>query len=173
MTLVVGIEMPDGRVMLGADSFVGADGDNCNADIRKVRREQNVLIGMSGGIASQDFFKHMFKLPTYDGSDPSSWVVEVFGRQVREQLRECNIPSGAIDGDLLIGVAGKLFALEGRFGTHGFRDGFGVIGSGSAWAQGSLEMTSKMTPRTRIKKALETASKYSGSVRPPWSFITG
>lgn len=168
MTLVVGIELPNGGVMMGADSFVGADGDNCNADIRKVRRRSGLLIGISGGIASQDFFKYIFRAPKFEGDNPHRWMVEVFGEEVRRQLRESTISSGAIDGDVLVGVAGKIFALEGRLGTHGFRDGFGVIGSGGAWAQGSLEMTAGLNPRTRIRKALETAAKYSGSIRPPW-----
>lgn len=173
MTLVIGIELPEGGVMMGADSFVGSDGDNCNADIKKVRRRGHVLIGVSGGIASQDFFKHIFKVPRYSGESPHRWVAEVFGEAVRKQLRESTIPAALIDGDVLVGVGGKLFALQDRIGTHGFRDGFGVIGSGSAWAQGSLEMTPHLKPRTRIRKALEVTAKYSGSVRPPWAFLTG
>ena len=173
MTLIVGIELPDGGVMMGADSFVGVDGDNCNADIRKVRKRGDVLIGVAGGIASQDFFKHIFEMPKYDGCDPRRWTVEVFGEEVRRQLRESTIPSGSIDGDVLIGVGGKLYALQDRIGTHGFRDGYGVIGSATAWAQGSLEMTQRLKPRTRIRKALEAAAKFSGSVTPPWAILVG
>jgi len=58
---------------------------------------------------------------------------------------------------------GQKFIIGHDFSWHELSEEIVAIGSGSAYALGNLEATGKLGPKARIKKAVESAKKYSSS----------
>ena len=74
-------------------------------------------------------------------------------------------------GTFLVGYAGRLFQIYGDFQVAESADLFDACGAGMDVALGVLHATRKgANPRARLQAALEAASRYNASVRPPFVF---
>ncbi len=101
-----------------------------------------------------------------------------------DAVRKCLIDGGytTIDkneekiGVFLVGYKGKLYAIEGDCQVAESFYNFESVGCGSVYAKGALNILEESkfnTPEKIITKALETAVKFSGGVRPPFVIMKG
>jgi ATP-dependent protease HslVU (ClpYQ) peptidase subunit len=76
-------------------------------------------------------------------------------------------------GSFLVGHRGNLFAIYDDLQFGQSSDNFMSVGCGEVYANGALYVIDKkLSTKTKIKKALETAVHFSGGVRPPFVIKT-
>ena len=69
------------------------------------------------------------------------------------------------ESKFILGFRGRLFEVETNFAALELEVGYGAIGSGCAYALGALySLPDKLNPKTKIRKAIETAAFYSPTV---------
>lgn len=78
-----------------------------------------------------------------------------------------------IGGSFLLGYKDTLYTIEDDYQVGISSDQYDAIGSGAAYALGSLKTTedSGLTPEQRIHLALKAASKFSVGVAPPYYIL--
>lgn len=177
MTCCVAIEH-DGVVHMAGDAALSSDNDVWVQSESKVFRRGSIVMAIAGAARWEPLLRYVVDMPTYKaGSDAGRWVNVDFAAAVRKAaIEEGYVNSGgwfdmgAVAA--MVGVGGKLYALEPDL--CGWRPlcGFHAIGSGQAHARVSLQETAdrKLQPKTRLRRALERAAADTVFVRPPWSF---
>ncbi len=78
-------------------------------------------------------------------------------------------------GCFLVGYNGRLYEITGNMQVGESYNNFDSVGCGCDYAKGALNIleNSKLTSEKIITKALETAVKFSGGVRPPFVIMKG
>ncbi len=76
-------------------------------------------------------------------------------------------------GSFLLGYKDKLYTIEGDYQIGISADSYDAVGCGEEFALGSLKTTENLgySPLTRIRMALQAASKFSVGVAPPYYII--
>ena len=165
MITIAGLEH-NGRVYLAGDSAVSWSSDDAihAATHRKIVRRGGMLIGFAGALSACTVAAAGVAPEPYTGGDIRSHVLCAVALPVRQLLRD----AGNIDEacDLLVACAGRLWFVGVDGSVHGFRSGYGAIGSGSGYALGSLYST-KGNPTTRVKLAVQAAVEHCSSVCGP------
>lgn len=170
MTCIVGI-VQDNVVYMGGDSAETTEDFSMNQCYDKVFLRGEFIYGYSGDSRFCQLVEFCFEPPPIteplDAYMVSTWV---------NALRTCLLSGGylsktnnkeEIDGNLLIGVRGRLFHLWGDFACVEYCDNYGAVGCAYQIALGSLHST-KGTPKKRIETALKAAERYNASVRSPF-----
>ena len=119
--------------------------------------------------------------PTANNKNLDKFMRTKFVESVKDAFREhgfgnfgANIEDGDSGGVFLIAVAGtgRIFTMDEDFHIGEADVQYMAEGSGGMIALGSLHSTATVkTPRKRVRMALEAASKFIMSVRPPFTII--
>lgn len=188
MSCVVGL-VDEGKVWLGGDAAASDPNDELVVTYTapKVFRRGQLLLGCVESFRMRDLLEHQFDAPRFRANqDPDDYIFRIVLEEIRRTLvvggfdleEEVDddddfMPSGAI----LLGFKGRLFTIDWDYHIGEVRDHFMAIGAGAPYALGSLhithELADKFSPRLRVTNALRVAAHYCGTVRPPFSVISG
>ncbi len=176
MTCIVGVETPRG-VLLGADS-ISADGWVCFvSDQPKLFRIGAYVLGFTSSWRMGDLLRHHLRLPPPPVARVHRHMVVTVIPAIRACLKEggfATTKEGAeIGGFFLIGASGHLFQVASDYQVNRSSHGYDVVGVANAIALGALAATDRagLTPRKRLRTALEAAGKHCMGVRGPWRFL--
>lgn len=183
MTCIVGLETSHG-VMMGADSATCIEGlQVANTSPKLFRRRAHGVewvIGAAGDTRVVQVLHACLELPKAPrtASRIDDMMATTFATAVMaalEQHKKLKMSDGksTYNGDLLVGVRGRVYlsASDGAYVRS--RDGYMAIGSGSDFALGSMHASACYTPRARIRKALMAAERYGVGVRGPFTVLQG
>ncbi len=178
MTCIVGIEYKNG-VLIGGDS-AGVVGTSVvvRADC-KVFSSGPYAMGYTTSFRMGQLLRYRLEPPTpttSDLDDLDRFMATTFIDAVRCTLKEggyAKVTDGEEEcgGDFLVGIAGRLYAIESDFQIGRNAAGYEALGAGRDLALGSLFTTkdmSRLTPKTRVEYALSAASEFSTQVVPPF-----
>jgi ATP-dependent protease HslVU (ClpYQ) peptidase subunit len=175
MTCIVGIA--DGKkVYMGGDS-ASVDEDNSLVSSRKEPKifiNGGYLIGYAGSFRFGKILQHSFIPPKISSDNIDKFLNTTFVNALREccELNKVDPGSEEDSSEMLIGVSGRVFEFcnDWHFGED--INNFNSIGSGTKFALGSLYSTRRLkSPNARIQLALESAEKFSTSVRGPFTIL--
>lgn len=187
MTCIVAIS--DGeRVWMGSDSRRNRGEEIGPCTDSKLWTHENQFgswaIGFAGVAATAQVMKYMTWPDPATDIDPVSGDPEVYvASQLMPDLRKTMKESGRVEikngletfeCNLLIGIKGVLFDVDGGFGVSKISRSYAAWGSGGAVALGSLGSTERrgsLDPKERLQEALELAAEVNRSVGPPFHFI--
>lgn len=182
MTCIVAIETSTGVVM-GADSLCTAkrgDSTILHADSPKVFFVGEYLIGVAGSARVSNVIQYM-KLPRMAGKDDMRHMATRVVPKIREALIRSGCMADAGDDEafcanILVAVWGHVYTIEGDLNLSRCEERYSAVGSGAAWALGSLHATEAAginitRPKARARMALEAAERFCCHVRRPWRFL--
>ena len=178
MTCVVGVTDPTGTITMGSDSACTSDDLVLLLAEGKLSRKPEMIIGCCGAVRAIQCIRYRFTPPPLTG-DVAAYMATLF----IDDLRAChkaagfaqteNNQEGTLSG-LLVGVAGRLFKIDGDYGIVESRDGFAAVGSGAVAALGSLFATDGQSALTRVHTALAAAERFTSGVAGPfWTEVLG
>lgn len=180
MTCVVGVAMPGGRVVLGADSASASGGTVMRSGTPKAFEAHGIGYAAAGSWRLINVLRHDFVPPPHpDGCDDEAYLVTHWVGALRERLGELGAlkkkddVQGTDDGCALIAYRGGLYQVHGDFQvTHDLHD-YSATGSGRDYALGSLFTTAGlgMAAERRVRLALEAAAEHSWAVRAPFEVV--
>ena len=162
MTCIVALSYKDKVYMGGDSSAVEENGGMISTRKEpKVFIKNNYLLGYSGSFRFGKVVEHLFVPPRPDLNN-----LEICEKSKVD-------PASEEDGsEMLVGVGGRLFEFCNDWHLGEDRNNFNAIGAGTSFALGSLYSTRhKRTPHARIKSALESAERFSSSVRGPFNIL--
>ncbi|MFI5757044.1 hypothetical protein [Streptomyces sp. NPDC051569] len=174
MTVIVGL-VHQQRVYLGGDS-AGVAGYQIT-----LRRDPKVFtngpyaMGFTTSFRMGQLIHHAFKAPRPKG-DLDRFMVTTFINTLRTCLkdggwaRKDNEQEQA--GTFLVGVHGRLFAIDSDYQVGEPADGYAAVGCGDELALGALHATGalSMKPRARLAAALAAADHHSAGVSAPYTY---
>lgn len=177
MSVVVGIQLKD-RVIMGCDSAAVDTSSLVTRPISGAKMFWNneFLIGYVGSFRVGQIIQYNMAPPPIQNDNLEGYMIGVFVPALREVLNELGHkpePNGmsAIQGQVMVGIRGKLFVVHGDYAVLATADGVDAIGCGSDFALGSLYSTSgikDIKPQDRILEALNAAALFSSGVCPPF-----
>jgi ATP-dependent protease HslVU (ClpYQ) peptidase subunit len=175
MTCIVGIAH-NGIVYMGGDA-AAADEDSSLVSSRKEPKvfiKNGYLIGYSGSFRFGKVLQHTFNPPKLSDNNIDKFLNTTFVNSLREccELNKIDPGSEEDSSEMIIGVAGRVFEFcnDWHFGED--INDFNAIGSGTKFALGSLYSTRRLrSPNARIQLALESAERFSASVRGPFTIL--
>lgn len=182
MTCIVAIAQ-NGTVYMGADH---AASDEKTGWIL-ARKDPKVFKVGQYGIAFTDSFRmgqilqYSWTPPKYNPTKTNSGLDKFMRTKFVDSVKDAfraggygNQVAGQEDegGIFLIGIEGRIFTMDEDFHIAENICNYMAEGSGGQVALGSLHATKKLkNPKVRMKLALEAASEFVMSVRPPFTYI--
>jgi len=173
MTAIVGIA-EKGKVWIGGDSQGTRGGTKVRLAEGKVTFNGEFLIGTCGTHRLANLARHIFvPPPLVAAADLDGYMAREFSDAWRECVRssgQLNVENGyeSCDGNMLVGVRGRLYELDSSFGAVRSLDCYAAIGSGDNIALGALHVTKGTKPEKRVRLALEAAAKWNDGVSAPF-----
>ena len=139
----------------------------------KVFKRGDFLFGVAGSIRVSNLILFKFQAPPPQTSNLDEYMKTDFIDALRECLKQGGVAAQdnnveSMFSHILIGIAGKLYSVESDYCIVRSATEYDAIGTGGAYALGSLHATPKMAPMKRIKLALEAAEANMASVRGPF-----
>lgn len=176
MTCIVGFIDNNEDVYIGADSAGAAGLEIHERKDVKVFRVQNFLIGYTSSFRMGQLlrFKLIVASQKYNQSD-YEYMCTTFIDAVRKLLKDNGYAT--VDnnkeriGTFLVAYNKHLYCIEGDLQVGENFDNYDSCGSGSYFAFGALHILDgdiSLNVSQIITKALETATKFCGGVRPPF-----
>jgi hypothetical protein len=174
MTAIAGLVDDDGRVWIGGDSAGVAGYSRVVRADTKVFRRGPYLFGFCGSFRVGQLLHYALAAPI---PAPSERNLDAFMvRPFVDAVRECLWLGGVAEikdevetgGTFLVGIRGRLYCIESDYQVGIPACGYEAIGCGDDLVRGSLYSTGHLTPRRRIRVALEAAAAFSGGVAPPF-----
>jgi len=173
MTAIVGI-VHNGSVYIGGDSGCSNGWhDSVRADT-KVFKNGAYLFGFTTSFRMGQLLHHALTPP-----EPTGNLDRFMSTTFVDAIRDCLKAGGWAEknndrergGEFLVGVAGRLFTIEGDYQVAEESVGHAAVGSGYLVALGSLHATAQTTmkPRRRVMAALGAAERYTAGVRRPFT----
>jgi hypothetical protein len=180
MTCIVGIEQT-GVVYIGGDS-AGMD-IYYNILSRRDKKvffvDKTMIMGFTSSFRMGQLLRYSFHPLKKDNkkSEMEYLVTDVIDsiRKVFSEkgfmTKEKESESG---GTFLLGYNGHLYYIADDFQVGRSFNGYDACGCGDKYALGSLYSTKKsnLSPKVRVKKALEAATHHSAGVRPPYTILS-
>jgi 20S proteasome alpha/beta subunit len=182
MTCIVGLEYKD-NIYIGTDS-AGTSGYNITIrNDEKVFHVYNFLIGFTGSFRMGQLLRYSLKVKEKTETQTDhEYMCTTFVDSVRECLKKGGYlikkDEEEVGGLFIVGFNKKLYRIERDFQVGIHKDPYICIGCGEEYALGSLDTQFKLfhydeiKPTKLIKTALETATKYSNAVAPPFIIKT-
>lgn len=175
MTCIVALSY-NGKVIMGGDA-AASDEDSSLVSSRKEPKvfvKNEYIIGYSGSFRFGKVLEHSFNPPKLSDSRIDKFLNTTFIDALRESCDLNKVDPGSEEdsSEMLIGVSGRLFEFcnDWHFGED--INDFNAIGSGTKFALGSMYSTRRMkSPHARIQLALESAERFSTSVRGPFTIL--
>jgi len=174
MTCIVALSS-NNKVYMGGDAAAADDDSLVSARKEpKIFIKEGYLLGYSGSFRFGKVLQYSFNPPKLSDDNLDRFLNTVFVDSLRECCESNKVdPASEEDSsEMLIGVSGKIFEFcnDWHFGED--VNNFNAIGSGTKLALGSLYSTRRMkSPNARIQLALESAEKFSASVRGPFTLL--
>ncbi len=180
MTSIVGL-VQGGKVYMAGDSSLTFEAEQWSMREPKVFHCGEYLVGFTGDAASLQVLHYRLELPglpedlqTDESGDP---LMRHLVTKVKPALFSCLRNADClvkkenreeINGNVLIGVAGRLFHVESAGHFMEERAGYIGMGAGSEYALGYMFATEGQGPHERLFGALEVGARFSAYVRPPF-----
>lgn len=137
------------------------------------------MFGGAGYLRSLQLLAYSVELPPImTGQDPYHYILNTLCGSIKQGFKEQGnlfTKDGLEKGDtaFLVAFRGNLYYVSPDFAMDEWVDGYAAIGSGSAYALGSLYSTKNMCDsETRLKLALEAAGKFDEGVSPPFEVLS-
>ena len=187
MTCIVAI-ISGNKVLLGGDSAASDDKSGlifCRTD-SKVFKVGQYGIGFVDSFRMGQILQYSWTPPLYKPTTGYKNLDKFIRTKFIDSVKECfkengygNQTAGATeDGDqggvfiITVQGSGRIFTMDSDFHIGEADVQYMAEGAGQEIALGSLYSTSNIkTPRKRVRLALEAASKFNMSVRPPFTII--
>ena len=183
MTCVVGI-VQDGRIYFGCDSLGSNQALKSSYTNPKIFTKEiaevvdsrvvklPVIFGIAGSYRLQNLIMYNFEVPQIpDDMETEIYFAKVFIPEMIETLQEHNaigVDNNVIHldrGTLLIGLKNKLFTIQSDLSFVESSSPYATIGSGEAFALGSLySQDTSIKAKKRIKTAIRAAKEFSPGV---------
>ncbi len=179
MTCIVGL-IHQQKVYIGGDA-AGICPEDLEVIIRKDKKVFQVGEFIMGGTSSFrmiQLLQYGFKPPEYKDGDIMRYMVVDFVNAVRTLFQKGGFMAQSEDGDLggtfLVGFRGRLFTIQSDYHVEESMSNYAAVGCGQAYSLGALHQLekSKLSPEKKVQKALESAVKFSGGVRPPFTILS-
>jgi ATP-dependent protease HslVU (ClpYQ) peptidase subunit len=184
MTCIVGlIDKEKGEILIGGDSC-GGDATHYHCQIRKdpkVFKRNEFIMGFTSSFRMGQLLMSDNRFSIREQRSKESdyeYMVSAFIPAIQKLFSE----GGYIEKDkevlsggcFIVGYKSNLYEIQSDFQVAEFLVTYMAVGCGEFYALASLYNTekSKLTPRQRIIKALETAAHFSAYVRPPFNIIS-
>jgi hypothetical protein len=176
VTCIVGIA--DGEsVWLGGDSAGISGWDKTIFTEPKVFRNGEWVMGFTTSFRMGQLLQHVLVPPRLP--EPSvpleRFMVTEFIDAVRQTLRGGGFAKKENDvergGQFLVGIRGRLFFVDSDYQVGESTDGYAAIGSGFAYALGSLYATEGADNEDRVRASLKAAVKFSAGVAEPFNVV--
>lgn len=172
MTCIVGI-VDNNNVYIGGERG-HSDSDIIVSSLApKVFNKLHYVIGYAGNSGMGQSIAYTFDAPTHRvNTDTYKYVYEFFIPAMREHLKDQLPDKEDNHACFLLGIKGKLFEIDtSDFQCTEYSEV--AIGSGAAYAYGSLYTTSNYTIPTidRIHIALDAAITYSPTCQGPIDIV--
>jgi ATP-dependent protease HslVU (ClpYQ) peptidase subunit len=172
MTCIVGYA-ERGVTWIGGDSIAISEGGEYSLQrTPKVWTTGPAVIGTSGCFRTQQVLRHVSKIaPKRQTQDAEQWIVTTVIPRFRDTLSKAGVPTGDLNGSLMIGAYGRLFVVQADWAVIERTTPYAVIGSGGPYALGALTVLDglDLEPEDRIKRALAAAEEHTSVVRGPWT----
>jgi len=163
---------------MAADSAVTFNGEIQQRVLPKIFRTGDMLIGAAGLSRLGTVLRNRVTLtcPEPD-TDLDDFMVETFCPHLQTILSDNHLWDEAerqFDGCLLVAVRDVIFEVHGNLDPCRFAVPFNAIGSGSAYALGSLHTTASrwFEPEYRADQALYAAAQFDNCTRLPSTVVT-
>lgn len=179
MTCIVAVEHK-GRVWMGGDSAAN-DGEVLQiGEHPKVFVLGEFLIGFTVSFRLGQLLEFNLEVPASKEPDDLRYLVTVF----IPALRKCLSDGGFVrdddgaekGGHFLLGYRGKVYVVADDYQVTRMTDGYLACGSGYGFALASIEtfrdQVNVNDPEKAIREALRVASKFSMTVRPPFTVLS-
>lgn len=178
MTCVVGI-VSGGRVYMGADTCASDGQTKASHPRRKIFKIQDdMLIGCSGSFRVMDIIEHRLKLPKHGKSSDQKYMHSIVPNAIRRCLVDWKFfetitEKDDVEWDMLIGYNGHLYTMQNDYSILPAPARGTAIGSGAEAANAILFHygSKKVTPRYKLRSALEAAAATIVSVQKPFNFM--
>lgn len=163
MTTIVGVE-DQGVAWLAGDSMVDADASEVQL-VRggKLFRFGCCVVGACGDVAFDNVLRYGVKWPSKPPSSLSRWIYT--------QLAPALSKSKA-DGGALIGIAGKLWAVDTEGEVFRPLEKYTAIGSGAGAALIGLSLTVGEPIRDRLRRVMASVAKHTVHAREPFTILS-
>jgi hypothetical protein len=175
VTAIVGL-VDNGRVLLGGDSA------GVNSHQLTVRRDTKTftngpfVFGFTDSFRMGQILRYAFTPPAPPADvDLDAFMCTTFIDGVRQALldgRWARVDQAQVQGGVfLVGVAGRLFRVDGDFQVGEPLDGYDAVGCGEDFALGALHATAGagMPAGMRVLTALKAAERHCAGVRGPFT----
>jgi ATP-dependent protease HslVU (ClpYQ) peptidase subunit len=178
MSCVVGL-IEDGIVYLAGDSQATGGCHKVTCRDPKVFRLEAMVVGATGDPHVAQLVRYGLKLPAYDQAhddDPFAYLVTTFVPGLHRLVRDQGVPEpkgDGVDWSLLIGLAGRLFAVDSGLAVEEAHARFNAIGCGAVAATAAFHALRPfpLTPRQRLTGALDSVAKVDVHVSGPFAFV--
>lgn len=168
MTCVVAVATGR-KVLLGADSLIATESEVWPAGLPKiwVAGGGKYGIGFAGELEWGDFLRYHVHWPAKTDNLPRRLTA-----CVKRAVKRTGIDLKKLDGSAIICHAGQIYSMDSFLTVVPDTRGYLAIGQ-SDLAHGVLFATNKLalTPKRRVRLALEAAAEHSKDVRKPWVWL--
>lgn len=179
MTCIVAVAK-EGRVYMGSDAMASDRWRKFRGRSPKMARVgDDLLVGWSGSIRMAQILAHEVTAPKLlPTEDVHKYLIKDFIPVVRGALKSGGVQEvkdgvESAPGSFLVACRGRVFVVESDYQVYDEDMDFASVGSGEAFARGSLHATrDNPDPQARVRMALEAASDLCATVAPPFFFET-
>ena len=180
MTCIVGLEM-NGVIWIGGDSRACVENGDAIFQLKtpKVYEVDKYIIGVCGSPLMMNVIQYHLKLPSPPAKNLMGFMSKTAIPKIKECVRERGgtydkLPDGS---QLLVGVSGRLVAVDNNTQIYEPRENYHAIGSGAQLAKGCLYglmlNLPELQPELMVKSALMASEKFSNGVGEPWTVLHG
>lgn len=178
MTCIIGLK-DENKIYLGSDSCISGAIETI-IGIPKILRRGEFLLGGAGSLRGLQLFQYSMSLPNiYEGEDIYHYLINTLTHNMRQTFKTHGFLYEKDKHEMaknlfLVVFRGEIYQFDGSFAVTHSRENYTAIGCGTHFALGSLHATAhtNFDPETRIKLALDVASKYDGFVSPPYDILS-
>lgn len=167
MTCIIAVETKDNNVVMAGDNLGSNGHTGSNYHQPKVFKHSGMMFGYTstfrfGQIIEVMLNNNSIHLPATD-AEVYPWLVNTFVPKVRDVLKQ-NDCSG---GNMLIGVRGQVWEMQGDFSVLRAEDGYNSVGSGEEAAKAALgmykELGNEFQNATQAERVLRDVMNVVGS----------
>jgi hypothetical protein len=179
LTCIVGLQAPEGGVLLGGDSAGLSGWVRTHRADPKVFANGSFVIGFTTSFRFGQLlrFADLPKPLDRTGEELDRFMVTDFVNCVRQTLKDGGWSKKENEredaGTFLVGRNGVLFKVSDDYQVGRSLDGYDAAGCGWELALGALHATRRRRPEDRVRVALEAAAYHSGGVHPPFVVVAG
>lgn len=180
MTCIVAIK-EEGKLFFGADSFISDSETDIAYPMKspKVFRNGEFLFAYCGSVRAGKIFQYDLQLPEPDLHHLDKYMNTEFITALGACSQKNKLITDENDkendlADLIVGIDGRLFEIQSHSQAIELYVDYMSLGSGSKFALGSLHTTSTLdiSPKERLRLALEASAAYSMTVGKPFNYLS-